>query len=167
MTQAQPLAQVEYFIAGPADDDDYAQAEYLAEMLMVSLPSIKCTLMAILPDDWSTFVAEKAGYLGCKQRAPLVWMASGAVVGGLPEWASECEKKYAVVIKGVDVRTRSSVPCATHSVDAGAHMTEFVRRTLTVLQMGQGGRREPRGCKARRLEFCRAVDRCRGHRDGS
>lgn len=33
---------LEYNVAGPADDEDYAQAEYLAEMLMVSLPSIKC-----------------------------------------------------------------------------------------------------------------------------
>ena len=40
---------LEYNIAGPADDEDYAQAEYLAEMLMVSLPSINCNLLPILP----------------------------------------------------------------------------------------------------------------------
>ena len=102
---AAPPAPLEYLIAGPADDEDFAQAEYLAEMLMVSLPSIKCTLFPVLPDDWSTFVAEKSGFLGCKQRAPLVWMASGKVVGGLPEWAAECENKYGLVIKGVDVRS--------------------------------------------------------------
>ena len=94
---------LEYLIAGPADDEDYAQAEYLAEMLMVSLPSIKCTLMPIMPDEWQAFAVKQCGFLGCKQRAPLVWMASGAVVGGFPEWAGECEKKYGVRITGIDV----------------------------------------------------------------
>jgi len=75
---------------------------------MVSLPSIKCTLMPIMPDDWPAFVAKQAGFLGCKQRAPLVWMTGGIVVGGFPEWAAECEKKYNVVIKNVEVRARDS-----------------------------------------------------------
>ena len=47
-------ASLEYNIAGPADDEDYAQAEYLAEMLMVSLPSINCNLLPILPDTHTT-----------------------------------------------------------------------------------------------------------------
>ena len=96
---AEPLV---YFVAGPADDEDYAQAEYLAEMLMVSLPSIKCELLPIMPDAWPAYVAEKCVSLGCKQRAPLVWMSSGVVVGGFPEFAGECEKKYGVRIQGVD-----------------------------------------------------------------
>ena len=68
-----------YTIAGPADDEDYAQAEYLAEMLMVSLPSIHCTLKPIMPIDWNDFVKKQASFLGCKQRAPLIWTNSGAV----------------------------------------------------------------------------------------
>ena len=75
-------SNVEYNIAGPADDEDFAQAEYLSEMLMVALPAIKCTLIPIMPDDWSDFVKAKSGFLGCKARAPLVWMSTGAVVGG-------------------------------------------------------------------------------------
>lgn len=94
----------EYNIAGPADDEDYAQAEYLAELLMVSLPTVRCNLIPVLPDDWGAFVAQKCGYLGCKERAPLIWLNSGAVVGGLPEFTSECDKKYGVSIKGIDVR---------------------------------------------------------------
>ena len=101
--------QLEYLIAGPADDEDFAQAEYLAEMLMVSLPSIKCTLLPIMPDDWGAYVAKQSGFLGCKQRAPLVWTSSGIVVGGLPDWSAECDKKYGLVIKGVDVREESRV----------------------------------------------------------
>ena len=98
------MDKLEYLIAGPADDEDFAQAEYLAEMLMVSLPSIKCTLLPIMPDDWGPYVSKQSGFLGCKPRAPLVWMASGAVVGGMPEWAAECEKKYGLLIRGVEVR---------------------------------------------------------------
>ena len=107
---AEPLV---YFVAGPADDEDYAQAEYLAEMLMVSLPSIKCELLPIMPDAWPAYVAEKCGFLGCKQRAPLVWMSSGAVVGGFPEFAGECEKKYGVRIQGVDVRAAARLTRAS------------------------------------------------------
>jgi hypothetical protein len=100
---------LEYFVAGPADDEDYAQAEYLAELLMVSLPTIKCSLFPILPNNWNEYVMQKCSYLGCKQRAPLIWMNSGTVVGGLPEFAAECEKKYNVVVKGVDYDTWSKV----------------------------------------------------------
>ena len=91
-----------YTIAGPADDEDYAQAEYLAEMLMVSLPSIHCTLKPIMPIDWNDFVKKQASFLGCKQRAPLIWTNSGAVIGGLPEFTAECEKKYGLRVAGVD-----------------------------------------------------------------
>ena len=105
----EPNGMLQYFVAGPADDEDYAQAEYLAELLMVSLPSIKCNLFPILPDDWNEYVTQKCSFLGCKQRAPLIWMSSGKVVGGLPEFAAECEKKYQVVIKGVDFSTWSRV----------------------------------------------------------
>lgn len=95
---------MEYHIAGPADDEDYAQAEYLAEMLMVSLPSISCKLHPVLPDDWPDYVRERAGFLGCKQRAPLVWMSSGVVVGGLSEFTAECDSKYGLSVRGVEVR---------------------------------------------------------------
>ena len=77
-----------YNIAGPADDEDFAQAEHLAELLMISLPSITCTLHAVLPNEWTSFVTRQAGVLGCKQRAPLVWLSSGVVVGGLPEYST-------------------------------------------------------------------------------
>lgn len=106
---------LEYNIAGPADDEDYAQAEYLAEMLMVSLPSIKCNLIPILPDNWSDFVTEKCGFLGCKQRAPLIWMTSGIVVGGLPDWNAECEKKYGLRVTGVEFSTWPKVAAENHA----------------------------------------------------
>ena len=113
---AQP--PLEYLVAGPADDEDFAQAEHLAEMLMVSLPTIKCTLLPILPDDWTDYVAERAGFLGCKQRAPLIWMSTGVVVGGFAEFAAECDKKYGVAIKGIDVRALSRFPSVRPSAHA-------------------------------------------------
>ena len=102
---------LEYNIAGPADDEDYAQAEYLAEMLMVSLPSIKCNLIPILPDNWATVqkVASSA------QRAPLIWMTSGIVVGGLPDWNAECEKKYGLRVTGVEFSTWPKVAAENHA----------------------------------------------------
>ena len=109
------VTPLEYNVAGPADDEDFAQAEYLAEMLMVALPSIKCTLYPIMPDDWTAFVSEKAGFLGCKQRAPLVWMSSGAVVGGLPEFAAEVDKKYGLRITGIDYDTWTKVAKENHA----------------------------------------------------
>lgn len=66
-----------------------------------------CAVIPILPDNWHDYVSEKCGFLGCKKRAPLVWMTSGIVVGGLPEWAAECEKKYGIRIAGVEVRAHS------------------------------------------------------------
>ena len=99
------MGSLEYNIAGPADDEDYAQAEYLAEMLMVSLPTITCNLVPVMPDDWGAFAAQKCAFLGCRERAPLIWLNSGAVVGGLKEFSKECAEKYGVEIKGVDVRS--------------------------------------------------------------
>ena len=99
MAKSIPL---EYVIAGPADDEDFAQAEYLAELLMVSLPSVKVTLMPILPEAWPDFVGQKAAFLGCKQRAPLAWTSSGKVIGGLPEWSGEVETKYSLRVRGID-----------------------------------------------------------------
>ena len=118
-------ASLEYNIAGPADDEDYAQAEYLAEMLMVSLPSIHCNLLPILPDNWPDFVAEKCGFLGCKQRAPLVWMSSGIVVGGLPDWAAECEKKYGLRITDVEYSTWPKV--ARENLEAAKKKANNIR----------------------------------------
>ena len=99
------MGSLEYNIAGPADDEDYAQAEYLAEMLMVSLPTITCNLVPVMPDDWGAFAKQKCAFLGCRERAPLIWLNSGAVVGGLKEFSKECAEKYGVEIKGVDVRS--------------------------------------------------------------
>ena len=93
---------ITYHVAGPADDEDFAQAEYLAELLMASLKGIDCVIHAVLPEDWPAFVSDKSAFLGCKQRAPLVWMASGVVVGGLPEFTAECDRKYGMTARHVD-----------------------------------------------------------------
>ena len=61
---------ITYHVAGPADDEDFAQAEYLAELLMASLKGVDCVIHAVLPEDWPSFVSDKSAYLGCKQRAP-------------------------------------------------------------------------------------------------
>lgn len=100
---------LEYLLAGPADDADYAQSEYLAELLMSSLPSVKCTFKPILPEQWSSFVEKQSGFLGCKPRAPLIWMGSGVVIGGFTEFAAECDAKYGVAIKGVEASRWSRV----------------------------------------------------------
>jgi len=85
---------ITYHISGPADDEDYAQAEHLGEMLMLSLKGVQCVMHTILPEEWSDFSKQQCAQLGCKQRSPLVWLASGVVVGGLPEFKAEVEKKY-------------------------------------------------------------------------
>ena len=41
---------ITYHIAGPADDEDYAQAENLGEMLMTSLRGVECVMHPVLPD---------------------------------------------------------------------------------------------------------------------
>ena len=107
------MGSLEYNIAGPADDEDYAQAEYLAEMLMVSLPTITCNLVPVMPDDWGAFAKQKCAFLGCRERAPLIWLNSGAVVGGLKEFSKECAEKYGVEIKGVDVRSHRDTKTRT------------------------------------------------------
>ena len=93
---------VTYHISGPADDEDYAQAEHLGEMLMLSLKGVQCVMHTILPEEWSDFSKEQCAQLGCKQRSPLVWLASGVVVGGLPEFKAEVEKKYGLSTNHVE-----------------------------------------------------------------
>lgn len=87
-----------YNIAGPAGDEDYAQAEYLAEMLMNSLPNVSCNITPVLPEEWPDFVSAKCAQLGTTPREPLIWMNSGRVVGGYTEFANESDHKYGVQI---------------------------------------------------------------------
>ena len=103
-----------YHVAGPADDEDFAQAEYLGEMLMSSLRGVDCAIHCVLPEDWSGFIAEKSAFLGCKQRAPLIWMSSGVVVGGLPEFTAEVDLKYGINARHVDYSTWSK--CADENL---------------------------------------------------
>ena len=109
-----------YHVAGPADDEDYAQAEYLAETLMSSLKGVECILHPVMPDEWTAFVSEKAAFLGCKQRAPLVWMSTGVVVGGLPEWAAECDKKYGISAKHISFETWTRIAAENASASKTA-----------------------------------------------
>ena len=93
---------ITYHIAGPADDEDFAQAEYLAETLMTSLQGVHCVMHTVLPDKWPDFIKQKCAELGCERRAPLVWMDLGHVVGGLPDFSREVEVKYGIHIKHIE-----------------------------------------------------------------
>jgi len=144
--QRRAVMPVIYHVAGPADDEDYATAEYLAEMLMNSLQGVECVLHPILPDDWSSYVASKAAFLGCKPRAPLVWLSSGIVIGGLPDFTAECDKKYGINCKHVPFETwpriaaenmaaalaaqRGDKPAPVGSSSAGAERGEAVSDAL-------------------------------------
>ena len=109
-----------------------------------------CAVIPILPDNWHDYVSEKCGFLGCKKRAPLVWMTSGIVVGGLPEWAAECEKKYGIRIAGVEVRAHSVAfnPMRMSLPFNARHLTSASMGCPppTVFDLAQGGQRESRSC---------------------
>ena len=85
---------VTYFVAGKANDDSFAKAEHLAEVLMSSLPSATCHVLPTLPDAWPALSKSTCARLGCKEVHPLVWTGSGRMVGSLVEFERECLAKY-------------------------------------------------------------------------
>ena len=132
------MSKLIYHIAGPADDEDYAQAEYLGEMLMTSLKGVDCVLHCVLPEDWTDFVSQQAATLGCKQRAPLVWLASGVVVGGLPEFLAECDKKYGLTTRGIEY---SKWPKVAAENLANARAKASGKRMPPIGEVGTGAER--------------------------
>lgn len=87
-------AAVTYFVAGKANDDAFAKAEHLAEVLMSSLPSATCHILPTLPDAWPALSKSTCARLGCKEVHPLVWTGNGQLVGSLAEFERECSEKY-------------------------------------------------------------------------
>ena len=124
---------LEYNIAGPADDEDYAQAEYLAEMLMVSLPSIKCNLIR-----------------SCRQLERLclreVWLLAASSPTDMDDQRDRGEgyligtpsaKKYGLRVTGVEFS-------AWPKVAAENHAAKKKRRTYATLV---GSKEEGRGVR--------------------
>ena len=66
-----------YYIAGPADDEDFAKAEHLAEMLMSALPGQTCRIIPVLPENWEQYQEKLCSKLGCSARAPMTWTGTG------------------------------------------------------------------------------------------
>lgn len=126
---------ITYHIAGPADDEDYAQAEHLGEMLMTSLQGVECVMHTVLPESWPEFAKERCAFLGCKQRSPLVWLASGVVVGGLPEFVSEVDKKYGLHTRHINFATW---PLVAEENLAAARAAELNRTPATAGSSGAG-----------------------------
>lgn len=85
---------VTYYVAGKANDDSFAKAEHLAEVLMSSLPSATCHILPTLPDAWPALSKSTCARLGCKEVHPLVWTGNGRLVGSLAEFERECLAKY-------------------------------------------------------------------------
>ena len=87
-----------FFVAGPADDEDFARAEHLAELLMSSLEGIRCRIIPVLPEKWNDYLERLKAKLGCAGRQPLIWTGSGKTIGGIPEFELMCEVKYGIRI---------------------------------------------------------------------
>ena len=62
-TAAAERPPVQYNLSGPADDEDFAQAEYLCEMLMATLPHASCHITAVLPEEWPGYIEKKCATL--------------------------------------------------------------------------------------------------------
>ena len=103
-----------YFVTGPADDEDFARAEYLAEMLMSSLPSLRCRVIPVLPERWADHCSKLAAKLGCEARSPLVWAGTGKVLGGLSEFEAACDVKYGIHIPEVEPGTWAKIAKENH-----------------------------------------------------
>ena len=71
-----------YIVAGPADDEDFARAEHLAELLMSSLPGLRCRVIPVLPEQWPEYCMKLTARLGCSARCPIVWAGTGKSLGG-------------------------------------------------------------------------------------
>ena len=57
-----------YYIAGPADDEDFAKAEHLAEMLMSALPGQTCRIIPVLPENWEQYQEKLCSKLGYERE---------------------------------------------------------------------------------------------------
>ena len=83
-----------YYVAGSAEDEDFAKAEHLAEMLMSALPGIKCRIIPVLPEQWDQYLEKLCSKLGCPGRMPMIWTGSGKAVGGIFDFQQMVEIKY-------------------------------------------------------------------------
>ncbi|KAL1527451.1 hypothetical protein AB1Y20_016116 [Prymnesium parvum] len=87
-----------YFLAGRADSEDFARAEHLAETLMTAVPNVKCRVIPVLPEQWDKYSKKLCGRLGCALQHPLVWSATGKLVGNLTDFIELTELKYSVTL---------------------------------------------------------------------
>jgi hypothetical protein len=83
-----------FHIAGPAGSLEFAQAEYLAELLMRNLPDISCRIQHIHPDDWREYSSELCRARGfpdvlVSRQGPIAWTGTGHLVGGATEFNTE------------------------------------------------------------------------------
>jgi len=91
--------RVTYYVLGTADSADFAKAEALATLLQARLPSIDCEAVPVTPADWSAeydSVCRQRSFAPAKALHPLVWTGTGALVGDLAAFRTECRAKYSV-----------------------------------------------------------------------
>ena len=83
-----------YYLAGPADDEDFARAEHLAEQLMSSLPGVKVRIIPVLPEQWEAYLEKLCSKLGCVAKVPLIWTGNGKAIGGIFDFQQDVDVKY-------------------------------------------------------------------------
>ena len=101
-----------YFVAGPADDEDFAKAEHLAELLMSSVEGVRCTIIPVLPENWQPYIDKLHAQLGCQPRQPLIWTSTGKAIGGIFEFETAVDTKYGVRVPETKLETWKQIAAA-------------------------------------------------------
>jgi hypothetical protein len=90
-----------YIIAGKANDDSFARAEFAAKQIEASCPNIFFRFEMKHPDIWPEFISavfRKYDFTGAPENFPcLVWTHEGELIGGAAEFIQQiCVEKFGI-----------------------------------------------------------------------
>ena len=92
----------EYYIAGSADDPDFAEAELLADRLIKAHVKISIIKDMRHPCEWEEFrkvIAQQRGFsLHLPPKSIVIWRKDGKLIGGVKELADILRTSYDIVL---------------------------------------------------------------------
>ena len=123
------MGEPTFHIVGPASSLEFAQMEYLGEMLMRNLPNIMCRIVRVHPSDWRAYASEVCRLQGfppelAQRLAPFAWTGAGYLVGGAADFNADvraCRAAHPHARASARPRPPAATLRARRSRRGGAH----------------------------------------------